>query len=196
MKKVRNVGYQVIRPLLKIFIVLTLNPKTINKNNIPKKGGYILAGSHGSNYDPIIVGNSTTRSIHFLAKKELFNNIFLGAILRFMGIISVDRKSKDKTDTKEQAIEALKEGKVICIFPEGTRNRTNDLIMPFKFGAVSFAKKSGCPIIPFAITPHPKTFRYKTKMIIGKPFYVKENDDLEEANKKFEDIVRDLLKKL
>lgn len=192
MKNIKNFGYQLIRPLLKIFIVITLNPKTIHKERIPKKGGFILAGTHVSYYDPIIVGNSTFRSVHFLAKKELFDNKILGTILRFMGIISVDRKKSSNPEAKKLAIDTLTDGNVVCVFPEGTRNRANDLILPFKYGAVSFAKKSGCPIVPFAIVPRPKTFKYKTKLIIGKPFYVK-SDDLEKENIKLEKKVIDLI---
>lgn len=56
-----------------------------------------------------------------------------------MGCIPVDRKIHDE-NAKSEAIEVLKNNEVIGIFPEGTVNRTNDIILPFKYGAVSFAK--------------------------------------------------------
>lgn len=196
MKKVNNIGYQIIRPFLKLFILITVWPKTINKEYIPKSGGYILAGNHVSYYDPLVVGNACPRSIHFLAKKELFDNKFLGAILRFMGIIRVDRSTKNPL-AKEEALNALKTGNVVCIFPEGTTKKKGDdvVLKPFKYGAVSFASKSNVPIIPFAIINKPKVFKYNTKIVFGKPIYVKENDDLELSNKKLEKTVKSLLLK-
>ena len=90
------------------------------------------------------------------------------------------------------AIKALHEEKVVCIFPEGTCNKGNGDILPFKYGAVSLAYKSGKPIVPFAIVNKPKLFNYKTKLIFGKPYYVK-SDDLVSENKKLEQKVIGLI---
>lgn len=93
MKKVRNFGYQIFRPLFKLFLILTGHPKFDHKERIPKKEGCILVCNHTSMLDPIILGASTPRSIHYLAKKELMDGV-LGPVLRFMGIIRVDRSRK------------------------------------------------------------------------------------------------------
>lgn len=183
-------GYELIRPLLKLFSLIFLNIRIINKKNIPKKGGYILAGTHLSYYDPIVVGNLTIRPVHFLAKKELMDKKVLGPILRFMGIIRVDRQNKNP-EAKSDAINSLKNDKVICLFPEGTCNRTDEELLPFKYGAVSFAYHSGKPIIPFAIINKPKMFNYHIKVMVGKPFYVKD-DDYEKANNELRNIVLEL----
>ena len=70
-------------------------------------------------------------------------------------------------DAKKEAIEVLKSGNVICLFPEGTRNLTENPLLPFKYGAISFAYNSQKPIVPFAIVgskrPHP--FYYHSKII-------------------------------
>lgn len=190
MKKVNNFGYQVFRPLFKLFLIITGNPKIINKNYIPKKDGCILVCNHTSLLDPIILGDTTHRSIHFLAKKELMDGL-LGPILRFMGIIRVDRSVKNP-DAKIQALTALEENKVVAIFPEGTRNRESGL-KEFKFGAVSFAQKSGKPIIPMVILKKPTIFK-KSIVLIGKPIYIKNTDDLEIANNRLRKIMLDLLK--
>lgn len=195
-KLINGIGYEIMRFFLKIFSIIALNPKIINKNKLPKKGGFILAGTHTSYYDPIIVGNATLRPIHYVTKKELMDTPVLGALLRFNGMISVDRTKKNP-DAKNEIVETLKLGQIVCLFPEGTINRTKGEkeILPFKFGAVSAAQKSGVPIIPFAITDA-KLFRYKSKILFGHPIYIKENDDLEKVNKQFEQTVIKLLREV
>lgn len=192
MNKISDTGYLIGRPFVRAYLFLFTNPKIYHKENIPKKGGCIIASNHLSNYDGSLVGCTTTRAIHFLAKKELFDNKILGPIVRFIGLISVDRKNKSP-EAKQMALDALSQDKIVGIFPEGTRNKTNDYILPFKYGAVSFAYKSGKPIVPMAIVNKPKFLGYKTKIIIGKPYYVK-SDDLEKENKKLEDTIIKLIK--
>lgn len=190
-KITRGLGYSLIRPILKLYSLICLRPKIVGKKNLPK-GGYILAGTHLSYYDPVVIGNITMRPIHFLAKKELMDKKVLGSILSFMGIIRVDRSTKNP-EAKKEAIDALHADKVVCVFPEGTCNKTGGDLLPFKYGAVSFASKSGKPIVPFAIIGKPKPFNYKTKVIIGKPMYV-QDEDLEKANNLLMEIVRSLIK--
>ncbi len=191
MKKVREFGNRTIRVILFPFFFLFLRPKTFHKENIPKKGGIILAGNHLSVYDGLMIGYINRRPIHFLAKKELFDSKLTGPIMRFGGLISVDRKNKNP-EAKEMALEVLRQEKAICVFPEGTLNRTDGDIIPFKFGAVSFAYKSGKPIVPFAIVNKAGFFKYHTKVVFGKPYYVK-SDDLASENKKLEQKVIDLI---
>ena len=192
MKKINEFGYRMMRPIVLVFLTLLMKPKAYNKNRLIKKGGYILAGNHLSIYDGPLVGCISKRPIHFLAKKELFDNKFLGPIVRFIGLISVDRKNKNP-EAKELALDTLKAERVVCVFPEGTCNRTNDKeILPFKYGAVSFALKSGKPILPFAIVNKPRLFYYNTKIIFGEPYYVK-NEDLDKEIKILEKKVVDLI---
>lgn len=193
-KIVSDFGYLVLRPILRMYVLLTMHPKLINKDNIPKKGGIILAGTHTSNNDFMLVGSGTMRAVHFLTKKELMDKKGLKWLFRFAGLIRVDR-SRHNPEAKKEAIDALNAEKVVCVFPEGTINRTDDIIMPFKPGAVSFAIKTGKPIIPFAIVGKPKAFKYNSKIIYGKPYYVKSDDTIKES-KILEDKVIELIKEL
>lgn len=191
---INSLVYGIIRPFLRLFALLFVNPVYINKNNVPKEGGYILVSNHLSNYDCILIGCITIRPVHFLAKKELLDKKILGTILRLMGIVRVDRGAQNQ-DAIVSAIDALNNDKIVCVFPEGTTNKKREtLILPFKFGAVSFAYKSGKPIIPCAILKKAKIFSYRNKIIVGEPFYVKD-DNLEKANKELEQIIINLLKK-
>ncbi len=179
---VRNLGYP-------IFLLL-YRPEFEGRNNIPKSGSVILAGNHTNNLDAAIMLAGPKRVVHMLAKKELFKSKISNAFFRSMGCIPVDRKIHDE-NAKSEAIEVLKNNEVIGIFPEGTVNRTNDIILPFKYGAVSFAKKTGAYIIPFTITGKYKLFRRSIKITYGKPYKV--TDDLEIENKKLMNIITKML---
>lgn len=192
MNKVSDFGYHVLSPLLRLFIFIFMKPKIFHKDRVPKKEGFIFAGTHVSKFDGFMIGLSTHRALHYLAKKELMDKKIIGPIMKWAGLIRVDRQNKNP-EAKEQAINALHQNKVICIFPEGTINKTDGYIIPFKYGAVSIAYKSGNPIVPFAIVNKPKLFNYKIKVIIGEPYYVK-TDNYENENKILENKVIELIK--
>ena len=159
-----------------IFYIL-FRPKYINKNNIPKNGPVVLAGNHKSNFDCASLVCSTNRVVHFLAKKELLDTK-LKFFFKGMGIIPVDRKNKNPEALKE-AIRNLNNNKVIGIFPEGTTNKTNNIIMPFKYGTVKMASEANAYIVPFSITGEYKFFG-KLKITFGEAYKV--SKDLEKEN--------------
>lgn len=180
MKEEHKIGYIILKNILKPLYKLWYNPKIIGKDNIPKTGPIILCGNHVHLMDQCSVIISTKRMIHYLAKKEYFDGPF-SWFFKASGCISVNRKEKD-TEAKNRAIKLLENGFAIGVFPEGTRNRTKEKLLPFKYGAVSMAKKTNAQIVPFGISGKYK-FRSKNLVIkIGEPFKI-ENNDLEEANK-------------
>lgn len=182
--------YRIVRTLGYPIFLLLYRPEFEGRNNIPKSGSVILAGNHTNNLDAAIMLAGPTRVVHMLAKKELFKSKISNAFFRSMGCIPVDRKIHDE-NAKSEAIEVLKNNELIGIFPEGTINRTNDIILPFKYGAVSFAKKTGTYIVPFTITGKYKLFRRSIKITYGKPYKV--TDDLEIENKKLMNIITKML---
>ena len=146
----QSIFYVIIKCILTPLFFLIFRPKVVGKNNIPKNGSVVLAGNHTNNLDSVMLIAVVSRQVHFLAKIELFKGIF-GVIVRGLGCIPVNRKIHDK-DALKSAKDVLSEGSVIGIFPEGTINRTNDIIMPFKIGAVKMAKDTNSKIVPFVIT--------------------------------------------
>lgn len=182
--------YRIVRTLGYPIFLLLYRPEFEGINNIPKSGSVILAGNHTNNLDAAIMLAGPKRVVHMLAKKELFKSKISNAFFRSMGCIPVDRKIHDE-NAKSEAIEVLKNNEVIGIFPEGTVNRTNDIILPFKYGAVSFAKKTGAYIVPFTITGKYKLFRRNIKITYGKPYKV--TNDLEIENKKLMNIITKML---
>jgi len=152
--------------------------------NVPKKSTFILAANHASYMDHLIITSiiisHLDKKVHFLAKKEHFENFFEGAWHRYAGAIPLDRQSGGKKALK-QAIKVLKEGKIIAIYPEGTRSLTGKL-QKAKTGVARLALLSKAPALPigligtFEILPKGKyipKFK-KAAMNIGKPMHFPE----------------------
>ena len=115
------------------------------------------------------------RIIHFLAKKELFNKRIGKWFFTSMGTIPVDRSRKNP-DAVNEALKVLNSNQVIGIFPECTTRKNKGEILPFKFGAVSFASKSNAYIVPFSITGEYKIFGNNLVIRYGKAFKIKDDD--------------------
>ena len=191
MKEKHKIGYTILKNILKYPFKLWYNPKIIGASNIPKTGALIICANHKHIMDQCPILISTKRMVHYMAKKEYFDGK-LAWFFKIAGCISVDRSIRDEA-AKKEAIELLKEGYAIGLFPEGTRNKTTEFLLPFKYGAVSMAKKTNAYILPIGITGEYK-FRSKDLIIrIGTPFKI--NDmDLEEANNKLKEEISSLMK--
>ena len=173
--------YSFIKFLFKIHFSIFIPYKVIGKDNIPNEGRIILAGNHTNNLDSPLLMRVVNRKIHFIAKKELIESK-LGFIYRKLGIIPVDRESHNNKESLDKAIECLKNEEVIAIFPEGTFNKTEYIVKPFKIGACYLAKESDSCIIPFAIKGEYKLFRRKVVIEFGKPYKIKDKNDLRKEN--------------
>ena len=182
--------YRSIRPIVTFLMKIVFRPTYIGLENIPKSGKIILAGNHTNNFDSPLLLSCTKRVIHFLAKEELTKGI-LGPGFKAMGIIPVNRSIHDK-NALHNAINTLKEDKVIGIFPEGTINKTKDIIMPFKIGAVKMASETDTQIIPFTITGKYKAFKKNITIEFYKPMNIK-SDNLTKEN---EHLMKFISKKL
>ena len=126
-----------------------------------------------------------------MAKKEYFDSK-MSWFFKATGCISVDRSKKDEM-AKEAALNILRKGGAVGLFPEGTRNKTKEFLLPFKFGTVSMAKKTDATIVPFGLTGDYK-FRSKNLTVrFGNPFKVG-NMSLEEANDKLYHEIERLMK--
>ncbi len=172
--------YKFIRFIGRPIVKLVYRAEYVGRDNIPCEGSVILAGNHTNNRDALLMIAGPKRIVHTLAKKELFNNKFKNFFFRSMGCIPVDRSIHDE-NAKIEAIDILNNGNMIGIFPEGTVNKTDKELLPFKYGAVSFAKKTNSYIVPFAITGKYKIFRKSIKITYGKPYKIT-NDDLTREN--------------
>ncbi len=181
LKKQNNTLYRLLRFLFAPLFRLWFRPVISGREFIPASGRAVIAGNHMHALDPILVDVCTKRVVHTLAKKELHDGPF-GFLFRGVGTIPVDLHSKENRAALSAAVAMLEDDHVINVSPEAKRNYTNELLLPFKYGAVSMAQKTGSPLIPYAITGGYKPFRSRPKIVFGEPFYVGDKT-LPEANK-------------
>lgn len=96
------------------------------RENIPRRGKLLIAANHISAYDPFVIGSVMPRGLYFLAKKELFRNPLLAAVLRLLHAIPLDRREAAHA-TFRRASQLLAQGEAVLLFPEGTRSRSGEM---------------------------------------------------------------------
>lgn len=203
--KANKKGRHIMKPLnlLRIFILPILRvikPFRFYGNKKIADGACVYVGNHYDMLDPMYAAATTWEGIHFVAKKEIFDAPIIGGILRSVKGISASRDGKDVRVLLD-SFKCLKNGEKICIFPEGTRNKTQKEFAPFRHGASAIAIKARVPIVPIVIYKKPRFFRM-THILIGEPFEFTEyydrklgESDYAEADAKLRDIMSDLRKK-
>ncbi|MBL7155773.1 MAG: 1-acyl-sn-glycerol-3-phosphate acyltransferase [Candidatus Omnitrophica bacterium] len=143
--------YFISRLIIKALLKILLKFEVTGRENLPKKGPFIMASNHASYIDPALVGVAcNTAKISFMAKRELFERPFLGAWCKAVGCIPVERKTGAFQPLKE-AIGKLVNGASVGIFPEGTRSKTGEL-QKAESGIGLIAYKAKAPIIPIYIS--------------------------------------------
>ena len=178
MKKYDTVVYKIIRPVVAGLVKVFFRPQVVGLENIPKEGPYVLASNHTKWLDPVLLlGVAGKKQVHFLAKEEMWHDLGW-IVVKAMGCIPVNRKIHDK-DALLSAYEFLNNGSCIGIFPEGTINKTDELVMPFKIGAVKMCSETGAKLVPVVITGKYKWFRKGIKIEFLKPREVKKDLELE-----------------
>ncbi|MBE5731242.1 MAG: 1-acyl-sn-glycerol-3-phosphate acyltransferase [Clostridiales bacterium] len=159
-----------------------------NKNNVPKDGKVVLISNHLTFREiPFLVAKFPGYR-HFLAKKEFQKKRFVAWFFTRMGAFFVDRNNMD-IGTVRTGLGYLKSNEGIAMFPEGTRNRTDESIQAVKGGAAMFAIKGQAPLVPVIFQRKLKPFR-RTCVYVGEPidlteFYGKKFDasQMEQASK-------------
>ena len=143
------------------------------RENIPKGRNCVLMGNHQCILDPLMLALcAPDREIHFMGKKELWNNKLLGWAFTKVHGFPVDRGNMDMTAIRT-AMNVLKDGDTLGIFPEGTRSKTGHML-PLLGGASMLALRSRCDVIPVYIDGNYRPFRRMT-VRVGRPVQM---DDL------------------
>ena len=181
--------YSFARSLLVPIFFLLYNYRVIGSDNVPKDGGYIVCANHVSAIDPILVGVSLRKSMYFMAKSELFKNVFLRTLLNWINVFPVKRGEADIRSIKT-SLKLLGSGKVLGLFPEGTRNKTSEIVA--EPGIAMLAVKSKVPVLPVAIISSYKFFK-KTKIVIGKPIELTEYHGRKLLNEDYQKISHDIM---
>ncbi|MFD0958793.1 lysophospholipid acyltransferase family protein [Paenibacillus chungangensis] len=184
--------YIFFRSLLGIIYKLLFRLEAQGLEHIPAEGPVILASNHISNLDPPTVGIYVKRKVHFMAKEELFKVPVFGALITAFGAFPVKRGGVSK-DAIKSAITLVDSGKVLGIFPEGTRGGSGAA----KKGTAMIALRSDAKIVPVAIKGSYKPFR-KMYVCYGEPITLSaiidasSSDKLEQAT----DAIMAAIKKL
>lgn len=158
--------YKIMRIIATVLLAPFFWRTVIGKENIPKKGGAILALNHRSNWDVVVAAISCPRPLNFMAKKELFSNRLFGWLISQFGAFPLSRGKGDVKAIKT-AIGRLNEGKILQLFPEGTRVR-NQSDVKAKAGVAMLAVRTKVPVIPGVIVGEYRPFR-RIYVAFGKP---------------------------
>ena len=185
----------IIKFFLKITNLLLFRVENIGAENIPKEGPCIICPNHTSNWDPPVIEAAITRNdVYILAKEEMFANGFLIWLAKKTHVLPVKRGKQDVAVLKN-SLKVLKNGNIILLFPEGTRNGMKKY-GKLQNGAALMALRSGVPVIPVGIQGNYKPF-HKVKINYGKPLdfskYDSKNAEKETLDKISKEIMDNII---
>lgn len=161
--------YRVIRWILIGVGHILFRYRAHGQENIPATGGIVLCSNHTSMMDVVFLITTCKRQIHFMAKAELFRVPILRHAFRWMGAFPVERGSGG-ADALEYAQGIVQKGKVMGIFPEGTRSKSG-LPGKAKSGAAVVVAKTGAAMVPVSIYRRPGKIRLWSRATVryGQP---------------------------
>ena len=140
--------YSISRAICILFFkIIGCRIKVAGRNNIPNRGGFILASNHLSNIDPVVLGIVCRRRLNYMAKEELFRIPVLSWMIRHYGAFPVRRNTPDFRSIR-QAIERLKSGCGLVVFPEGSRGVMQQENFKIHGGIAFLARRTDVPIVP------------------------------------------------
>jgi len=188
--------YWLSKSILFIFFKILNGFKVIGSENVPEKGGVIVAANHASYLDPPVIGAALKRQATFMAREGLFKIPLLGA---FVGTFSFPvRRGRPQPSSIKEAVKRLKRGELIVMFPEGSRS-VDGRLLDAKRGVGVIAAISRTPVVPTFIEGTKKALPVGTIFLrpakitvkFGKPLVI----DKEETDRHFQERVnKDIMK--
>ena len=185
-----------------VFCFLLANVTTKGKDNLPKRGPYILAPNHIDDIDPFPLAGAVNKPITFLmAEDQTPIKWYKSWAPRSYGVLLINRKNI-RPSTMKEVNKQIKRKEIICIFPEGTAIGAK--LKEAKNGASFFAARHKIPIVPVAISGTEKVFpalkrlkKTNINIVFGKPIFTKKEDTrrLDELTKKTMDAISNMLPK-
>lgn len=155
----------------------------IGEENVPKDTPVLYIGNHRSYFDILLTYSRCPIRTGYIAKKEMEKIPLLSTWMHYLHCLFLDRKDiKQGLKTILTAVDKVKSGISICIFPEGTRNKVADTFLPFHEGSFKIAQKANCPIVPITINNSaavledhfPKIRKAHVVVEYGRPIYINE----------------------
>lgn len=167
-----NFIFNLIRKVAFIILRCIFFIRVEGKENIPE-GPFIICANHRSYLDPVLIILIFDRRVYFMAKSELFRIWWLAPIIKAFGAFPVKRGKSDIGAIKK-AIEVIKSGNILGIFPEGKRNRTKEIILKGEKGVATIIKATGAKVLPVGISGIIVPFG-RIRVRIGRPMEFKDN---------------------
>ncbi len=203
--KVASSQWIVARAFHVLLIICGVKRTVLGLENVPKDEAVLYIANHRSYFDVAVAYVSLPTLTGFMAKKEIGKVPILRTWMRFLQCLFLDREDiKQGLKTVLKGIEQVKSGYSVFISPEGTRNHDKEML-PFKEGSFKIAEKTGCAIVPIALSNtddifenhFPKIKSTHVVMEFGKPIYP---NRLDKEQRKFlgsyvQGILRDMLEK-
>jgi 1-acyl-sn-glycerol-3-phosphate acyltransferase len=168
--------------------------------HVPRRGGAVMAINHTGYFDFTYAGMAARRRgrlVRFMAKKSVFSHPVAGPLMRGMKHIPVDRHAG--TTALEAAVQALRRGEIVGVFPEATMSRSFE-VKPLKSGAARMALDAGVPILPTTIWGSQRVWTKEAPkhlwrsnipifVTIGAPLSVSSEDDLDEVSSRLREVM-------
>lgn len=200
---------RIIQAVFRFILWLTGAKVTvIGEENVPKDTPVLYIGNHRSYFDILLTYSRCPIRTGYVAKKEMEKAPLLSIWMKYLHCLFLDRNDiKQGLKTILSAVDKVKSGISICIFPEGTRNKNEDELdmLPFHEGSFKIATKAKCPIIPMAISNSaeiweahfPKMKPCHVIVEYGKPIYPEELDkeDKKHLGVYTQNVIKEMLQK-
>ncbi len=138
--------YDICRRIVGFLLKVLVKFKKCGLQHVPEDGGAIIASNHAAYIDPTLLGAALPRELYFLAKKELFRNKLFGWFIHKFNAVPISRGAFDRKGL-QRSVRLLEEGKVLVLFPEGTRSK-NGSLMEARPGIGKIALEAGVPVVP------------------------------------------------
>ena len=177
--------YRGLRFILQQAAMLGYRFRCHDMHKMLPEGRGLVCSNHQSNLDPLIIGLAIDRDLNFLAKRSLFEGVFLKHLMHPLHCIPINREMG--ISGIKETLRRLRDDRLVLMFPEGTRSRTGEMLK-FKSGVLSMARKTNSPLIPCALEgafdAYPPSNTYPklgcVHMVLGDPIMPEQYNDMEE----------------
>lgn len=191
----RYIWYRIIFFTTRSTFFLFFPPlKFVGREHIPE-GGALICGNHTALSDPVIACFAFTlkNDIQPMSKVEIRHVPIIGQVLEWGGAIFVDRDNAE-IKTIKQALNCLKEGRKLLVYPEGTRKKEGEEGQDAKTGAAFFAVRGNVPVVPMYIPRHKSRFKMNT-VWIGEP-YTPKTAGKKPTSEELEEITAEIMRRI